>query len=121
MSITEQNKVESKVENKVEPKAENQAQPELKGVTVVINNSNVNADNNASDASTSVSSKSKVTTAILTVLLGELGIHRFYVGKIGTGLIYLFTCGIFGIGWIVDMILVFTNKFTDKDGKYITK
>jgi len=39
---------------------------------------------------------------ILLTFLGFLGIHRFYMGKWGTGLLYLFTLGLFGIGWLYD-------------------
>ncbi len=43
---------------------------------------------------------------LLCLFLGVLGIHKFYEGKIIFGLIYLFTGGLFGIGWIVDCILI---------------
>ena len=59
---------------------------------------------------------SKTAAIIIVILLGELGIHRFMTGKIGTGIIWLLTGGCFGIGWIVDIVKVCTSKFTDKDG-----
>ena len=65
---------------------------------------------------TPTSDKSKATALILCVLFGWLGLHRFYVGKVITGLLYACTCGLFGIGWLVDLIMVCTGKFTNKDG-----
>lgn len=63
-----------------------------------------------------ISNKSKGTAAVLCFLLGGLGIHRFYVGKIGTGILYLLSAGLFGIGWIVDFIMILCGSFKDKDG-----
>lgn len=65
---------------------------------------------------TSTSDKKKTTALLLCIFLGGLGIHRFYVGKIGTGIIYLLTGGIFGIGWIIDIIKIATGGFTDNVG-----
>ena len=67
-----------------------------------------------------VSSKSRTIDLILCVLLGFLGVHRFYEGKIGTGILYLCTAGLFGIGVLVDFILILTGSAKDKDGAQIT-
>lgn len=62
-----------------------------------------------------------VTVLVLAIFLGWLGIHRFFVGKIGTGILWLLTSGMVGIGWLVDIILVLTGSFTDKSGQSITR
>ncbi len=53
---------------------------------------------------------------VLCFFFGVLGIHRFYVGKVGTGLLYLFTGGLCGIGWLFDLIMTACGSFTDKAG-----
>ena len=58
--------------------------------------------------------------ATICFFLGELGIHRFVVGKIGTGILYLFTFGLFGIGLIVDFIMILCGTFTDGAGQKIS-
>lgn len=63
-----------------------------------------------------VSEKSKTTDLLLCIFLGTLGVHRFYEGKIGTGILWLCTLGLCGIGWIVDIVLIVTNKAKDKYG-----
>jgi hypothetical protein len=60
--------------------------------------------------------KSRLITALLCLFFGMFGFHRFYVGKIGTGLIWFFTFGLFGIGWIIDLLCAVVGIFRDKAG-----
>ena len=53
---------------------------------------------------------------LLCFFLGGLGVHRFYAGKIGTGLLQLLTFGGLGIWTLVDFIMIATQNFKDKDG-----
>ncbi len=65
------------------------------------------------------SDKKRLPALILCVLLGVLGIHRFYVGKMGTGIIWLVTLGIMGVGALIDLIMIIVGSFTDKQGKFL--
>ena len=62
------------------------------------------------------SDKDWTTLLILSVLLGGLGVDRFYAGHIGLGVLKLLTIGGCGIWALIDIILVATGKFTDGDG-----
>ena len=61
--------------------------------------------------------KSKVTAALLCFFLGAIGVHRFYVGKIGTGVAQIITLGGFGIWALIDFIMILMGSFTDANGK----
>lgn len=65
------------------------------------------------------SAKSAVTALLLCIFLGSLGIHRFYVGKIKTGILMLLTGGGLGIWTLIDLIRIACCDFTDSEGKYL--
>lgn len=65
------------------------------------------------------SEKGFVPTLLLCLFVGFLGVHRFYVGKIGTGILMLLTFGGFGIWSLIDLILIACGSFKDKKGLLI--
>jgi TM2 domain-containing membrane protein YozV len=74
---------------------------------------------NAAGMDPSVSDKTILPIVLFLILLPT--VHRFYVGKIGTGLLFFFTIGGLGIWWIYDVIISITGNFTDKKGRKITR
>lgn len=77
---------------------------------IIINNSNNNVNNNVNNNAVHAGKmKNKWVALILCFFLGELGIHRFYEGKVGTGILWMFTFGLFGIGWLIDLIILLTK------------
>ena len=64
-----------------------------------------------------VSRKSRTVASVLCIMFGYFGAHHFYAGKGGFGVLYLFTVGLFGIGWIVDIVKTLTGTFTDSNKK----
>lgn len=73
------------------------------------------------NTSFNTSNKSKITALILCIFLGFLGIHRFYTGSFLLGIIYFFTFGLFGIGVLIDFILILCNSYKDSNGKILAK
>ncbi len=60
----------------------------------------------------------RLTALLLCLFLGALGAHRFYVGKIGTALLFPITLGGFlGVWWIYDLVMITTGEFTDSEGR----
>ena len=65
------------------------------------------------------SEKDWLVTLLLSLFVGSLGVHRFYVGKIGTGILQLITLGGCGVWTLIDIIMIATGNFKDKDGNEI--
>lgn len=76
--------------------------------SVVINNSNTNTNvnQNVNAGGKHGIPKNKWVAVLLCLFLGVIGAHKFYEGKIGMGILYLFTAGLFGIGAVVDLIML---------------
>ncbi len=70
------------------------------------NNSNVNTNQNGGPVVIMGRAKNKWVALLLCIFLGYLGVHKFYEGRVGMGLLYLFTFGLGGIGWIIDCIIL---------------
>lgn len=87
-----------------EIKQANSAQP-----SIVINNENTNTNVNKNVNNVGAGrgkAKNKWVAFFLCLFLGCFGAHKFYEGKILLGIVYLFTVGLFGIGWIIDVFVI---------------
>lgn len=65
--------------------------------------------------------KDWLVALLLSIFLGGLGVDRFYLGYIGLGILKLITGGGFGIWWLIDVILIATNKLKDSQGNELTR
>jgi restriction system protein len=71
---------------------------------IVINNSNANVNTNTNtNVGVGGRLRNKYVALTLCILAGYVGFHKFYEGKIGMGLLYMCTCGLFCIGWFIDI------------------
>lgn len=99
----------------------------LKSELVMIKYSNgTNAIFNNEEVTTSTSQQpikrgSQTVAFVLCLLVGVFGIHRFYLGHIGMGILYLLTAGLCGIGWLVDIIMICTGDLKPRNGDYLEK
>ncbi|MBU6376395.1 MAG: TM2 domain-containing protein [Bdellovibrionales bacterium] len=65
------------------------------------------------------SEKSFVATLLLCLFLGLFGVHRFYAGRVGTGILMLLTLGLFGLWAMLDLVMIAMGRFTDGKGNFI--
>ena len=61
--------------------------------------------------------RSRLIALFLCIFLGPIGVHRFYIGKVGTGVLYLFTGGLFVIGWLFDILRIVSGGLLDVNGR----
>jgi TM2 domain-containing membrane protein YozV len=66
-----------------------------------------------------VSPKGRLAAALLCFFFGVIGVHRFYTGKIGTGIIQIFTLGGLGVWTLIDLIMILAGSFKDKEGRLV--
>ncbi len=84
-----------------------QAQQTTQTPNIVINNSNVNTNTNTNTVGGHPGKpKNKWVAVLLCLFLGLVGGHKFYEGKIGMGILYIFTAGLFGIGAFIDLLIL---------------
>lgn len=77
---------------------------------IVINNSNSNVNSNINqNLIAGRKAKNKWTAFLLCIFLGVVGAHKFYEGKTGMGILYLFTGGLCGVGVLIDLIIILTK------------
>lgn len=82
-------------------KGADNAQPQI-----IINNDNINTNTNTNNVNAGGRGreKNKWVALLLCIFLGVVGGHKFYEGKVGMGILYIFTAGLFGIGVLIDFI-----------------
>jgi len=79
----------------------------------------VNNNNNNNNIGNDISTKSWLVTFLLAIFLGIFGVHRFYTKKVGTGILYLCTLGLGGIGVIWDIITLILHTYKDGYGRVL--
>lgn len=77
-----------------------------------------NSEDELSSPAVALSGKSQIVALILVLLVGCLGIHRFYLGYTWQGIVQLLTLGGFGIWALIDLIRIITGDLQPKNGSY---
>ncbi|HAK10757.1 MAG TPA: hypothetical protein DIW54_00765 [Chitinophagaceae bacterium] len=122
--VTESTKVEKKGLSKKEIIA---AATELKGEKLTFKEKlalkifNKKISNYSEQSAKSAGNKSQLIALLLVILVGSLGIHRFYLGYTWQGIVQLLTAGGCGIWWLIDLIRIITGDLKPKDGEYASK
>jgi len=63
-----------------------------------------------------ISTKSRLAVTLLSWFLGGIGVHRFYLGKVGTAILMILTLGGLGVWWLIDFIMAVSGAMKDKEG-----
>lgn len=106
------------------PTAKFNAQKDDKPQVVINNtntNTNANVNTNINGGRGEISPKSKAVAMMLCIFTGFFGGHQFYAGRFGTGILYVFTAGLFFIGWFRDIALIASGRFRDAQGRRIVR
>ena len=93
-------------------------QPQQVIIQNIISNTN-NSDKPTYVAANKKSHKSRIVALLLCIFVGYLGLHHFYAGKIGMGVLYLLTGGLFCIGWFYDIFKILSGTYCDGLGRRI--
>jgi TM2 domain-containing membrane protein YozV len=75
----------------------------------------------SSETTAATGQKSWIVALLLCIFLGAIGVHRFYVGKIGTAVLMIVTLGGLGIWVLIDLIMIIVGSFTDKQGQKLAR
>lgn len=67
------------------------------------------------------SPKSRLVMLLLCIFVGLPGVHRFYAGRIPTGVLWLCTGSLLGVGWLYDLVIITCGAFRDGDGRRIVR
>lgn len=74
--------------------------------SIIINNSNASTNANINNGVSHGKERNKWIAFALCLFIGCFGIHKFYEGKVGMGILYLFTGGLLGVGWLIDTVVL---------------